>query len=564
MTRVETYTDALLAATRFSWRHDLVDPDGEILASTVPDRAPILWGAELDPVQVNPGRFSARTANLSVIDPDGVLMPDKPSSMLHPESGNRVRVWGGFETGSYWPQATLLPDEVDGVSDGGIASLSVYLVEPLRPLASTLTSAFRLVEGENVQNTVNRLVRQVDPVVDARGFAGTDYTTPSGSIEAGSERKRHLIELLDGVGHEIAADVWGLIYTRPIRASHDTGGSRWRYGQSDGIPIKNIRRRWSVRVPQGWRVEGGSFQNQEEPVTWTVYDTDPTSEGYWQGEGETHIPTSRLPWVRTIEQAAHAGYAQLRRSGVGPMTVTFDTLPNPAILDGDLVELEAPQVNAEGVFMVMSYSLPIQLEGLMSVTCRKVYDPEVSYVPRQSPDGCIASYADTFARADEDLQGSAWVEHGWSWGVVGQQAVQRYPDGWCMALLRNPLCSWTQSAVITVDAVPNGRKVGPVVSSSGGFDGWAAVADQYGNISIERWLGGRRVEQIGTYANGSTVAGTTLGLYATQSQLEVKIGGSSVGTWEVDDLSGTSVGMLGFGGPVGAAPAVSSFNGAPI
>ena len=432
----------------------------------------------------------------------------------------------------------------------------------LQPLRSELPVQFRFADGENVQTVIARLVRTVIP--EAKGFALTPFSMPDGSIEAGSEISRHVNEILDGTGQEIAVDHLGIVHGRDIKPATDSGGPRWRYGQADGLPMEDVRRRIDPRVVQGWRVEGGSFQNQEEPVTVTVYDTDPASEGFYTGSQPTQIRTSRMPWVKTTRQAAVAAYGQLRRYGTGPGVIDFATIPNPAIIEGVMLEVERPELDASGVYRVLGYSLPLHVEGKMQITARKVWDPEANYRPRNSADSCVPSFTDGFARADEDLLSADWAELGWSWGVVGGRAVQRYPDGWCLALHTAPLCSFNQSATITVAAIPSGRFLGPVVSSTGEFDGYAALADAAGTIRVERWHAGRKAEGIGEYRTGGSLVGSTLALEATTGQLKVKVDGASMGTWSVDDLAGSTVGMLAYGGPVGNAPAVSAFNGAAV
>lgn len=559
------------------WKHELVDSAGTLLATT--ERADvsgavILWGAELRPLAFQNDRVSQRTAALTVPVSDPLLVPDRQGTLLHPDTGNRVRVSAGIMLDGaalYWVQATLTPDRVTASIEEGVTVIVVDLVDMTRPVQSELVGAFLFTDGEAVETVVGRLMADVFPG-GGYSIAATGFVTPAGSAEAGERRSKLIGELLDGVGHELTTDEYGLVFTRAVLPTTDTGGERWRYGQADGIPFASAVREWTVKTPQAWRIEGGSFQNSENPVTLTVYDTDPTSEGFFDGRTPAQVRTSRLPWVKSTVQAAAAGYAQLRRYGVGPMVLTFTTLPNPAMREGDLLEVELDELNATGVYRVLDYDLPIQVDGLMRVRARQVYDPAVNYVPVGMGDGCLISFADDFNRPDQNLEhcdpGEAgsedWIEHGWSWGVVGGRAIQRYADGWSLALVRTPLCATNQQVSIDVAALPSGRLLGPFLRSTGQFDGYGALVDSGGKVTLELWLNGSRMAVLGEYQSGGSPVGKTLTIRASGPALSVVLDGDTVITGNDDRCVGAHVGMLGYGGWTGSSPAADNFSATAI
>lgn len=567
MTRFTDYTSLADDGTvPLVWRHRLIDPDGGIAASTDADESPIHWGAELRPLIIDRAGVSKRLAQLSVPVTDLELVPDA-QGILHPDSGYRVTLEAGVRLGGqavYRKQATMLANLVTA-DDTTVANLVVDLVDTTRPVQSSLVTGFTFDPGELVTTVVARLL---DQVLDNFNIAPSTYVVPSGSIESGHPRSRFVGLLLDGIGHELTTTADGLPITRPIPASADDPGVEfWRYGQSDGIPIERARRSWSVRTPQGWRVEAGSFQDPEDPITVTVYDTDPTSAGFFDGSADTQIKTLRAPFITSLTQAAESGYGQLRRSGVGPAVVEFFTIPNPGMEEGDLVELLRPRLNLNGRFRVLDYELPLQVDGLMRVVARQVYDPQLNFTLPNPTAGCQTSFTDAFDRGDENLEnlppgmpGSPdWIEHGWSWGVEGGIAIQRYPDGYSMALANEPLCDSNHHASTTIAQLPSGRRVGPVCRSTGQFDGYAFMADAGGQVALEIWVNGQRQTTLASGQFGS-VAGQQMRVQAVGTQVSALIGGQTVlGPVSDDQCTGPYVGMLGFGGTPPNSPGVSLF-----
>jgi hypothetical protein len=251
------------------------------------------------------------------------------------------------------------------------------------------------------------------------------------------------------------------------------------------------------------------------------------------------------------------------------MTIIVESVPNPAIREGDLVDVELDELNASGVYRVIEYRLPVHVDGLMSMTLRQVYDPALNYrPPGDRGDGCLVSFSDTFERPDQNLEhkdpgevGSPdWTEFGWSWGVVGGRAIQRYRDSWSFGMVNTPLCASNQYAETQLAVVPAGRPVGPGVRSTGEFDGYFALADSTGRISLELWLNGARMMQLGSYQHSGTLVGSTLRLRAVGPALTVLVNGASVLTASDDRCVGSHVGMLAYGDWTGSSPAVESFS----
>lgn len=564
MTRFTDYTEAIASGGAvFHWRHELVSSDGQLLATTDPDPPDetISWGAEAQPLGYSSVTVSQRTMSLSVPVTDPSLVPDGPSSILHPDAGSRVRVAAGVENGGvtvWWDIATMEIAEVDGLDHLGVAVLTLGLVDTLDPARSNLTSHFSFEDGETVEAVAGRLLAQVIPE-ERFSLTPTGYTMPSGSLSPPANRWEAINSMLEGCGHELSAEPNGLVISRPIPDSGiDVAAERWEYGGPNGISVQDVRRLWRPRVPRAWELQGGAAQSISAEATVVVYDTDPTSEGFFRGdEVAATVESSRYPYARTVNQLIEAGYAQLRRHGIGPAIVEFKTIPNPAIQPGDLIDFESERLKLSGTFRVLSFSLPIQVDGLMTVEARQTYDPALNYEPPlDKPEGCLVSYSDSFNGAnrnleDTDIQAGSldWSEIGRSWGIVSEKVVQRADNRWCFGFVNTPLCASDQYAEIEIDYIPSGRFAGPMVRSTGTtIDGYAALIDSSGRLSLEMWLNGSRSAQLGQHNSGSSPAGRTIRLRAIGSAIEVLLNSTVVITAIDDRRTGPHVGMLALGG----------------
>ncbi len=581
MTRFTEYSSAVAAdgGAVLDWRYELISPQGQIVASTaetLPDGA-IRWRPSAQPLSISPDRVSPRTLTITLPADDPVLVPLNPQSLLHPDSAHRVRMWAGLVGSAgttWWPQATMLVEEADAVAEGDLVTVTVDLVDSLRPVRSDTTVAVTWERGEPVEDVVARIVGDV---LETCNVTPTGWTTPEGGISAGADRYDVVNNLLEGVGHEMTADPMGLVCTAAIPGSDFVVDvESWRYG-TGGIPIARMVRPVRSRVPQGWLIEGGSLRTSSRGVSMIIWDTDPRSEGYYDGPGESTIEQSRLLYVETVGQAAVAGHGQLRRFGTGGGIIRFESIPNPAIEQGDLTWVEYEPLGISGWYRIMAIELPLEVNGPMTVTARGVFDPAINFsAPVDDTEGCLVAPFDLFDRANENLEnteaqaGSAdWTESGWSWAVQNEKAVQRY-QGWSLAFANTPMCSTNQRVTVKLDRIPTGHPVGPAcrASSPGGgqhptFSCYAALADSTGRVELQVWQAGRSIATLGSYDTDSDLQGRDLTIEAVGSAISVQVSSGEIISATDTRLGGAHVGMLAFGSWTADRPAIDEFAAAP-
>ena len=580
MGRISDYQAAVATEGRIGlvWRHDLLDPDGQLVATTDVDSAGsgvFHWGAEVEPIDFNSDRVNPRSATLIVPATDPRIIPTGPNSWLHPEARNRVQIQAGIVTaaGTVWEtQATLTVAEASGTADGGVATVKVELADTVNEARTNFDSHFGFDEGETVEAVVARILAQVEP--GALDLAVTGFDTPAGTIPAGANRYRYLNWLLEGCGHELVSTRFGLITSRAILSSDGAADElHWVYGAeaTGGIPVDNVRRDWAARVPRGWSVEAGSAQTTSTTREVLVFDTDPRSEGYFSGLVPSVFESSSYPYAKSQRQSVVAGYGQLRRHGVGPMIVQFDSIANPMMREGDLIDLTYSPLGVSGLFRVMSFANPLHNEAKLRVTVRGVFDPAINFeAPLELQPGCNLFLEDRFDREDSNLEDSTdpigsppgspdWDEIGYSWGLVNGEAIQRFNGGWSLAYATSPMC-WTDHQVtVNIARVPSGKRIGPMCRSTAQFDGYAALLDHNGVVTLETWQNGVSRQRLGSHDTGQTAENRSVTVRALGTRISVLVGTDEVIVVDDSSRTGQFVGMLGLGGYQSTAPAIDLF-----
>ncbi|MDH4365431.1 MAG: hypothetical protein OEY70_15255, partial [Acidimicrobiia bacterium] len=101
--------------------------------------------------------------------------------------------------------------------------------------------------------------------------------------------------------------------------------------------------------------------------------------------------------------------------------------------------------------------------------------------------------------------------------------------------------------------------VGPMIRSSGEFDGYVAIVNGFGEISLQVWVAGKHAASLGYHNAMGTLDAKTIALAAVGPTITVKIDSEVVITATDDRRQGSFVGMVGRGGAGGSWPEVDGF-----
>lgn len=580
MSRVEAFNSHFDFGLTWNWLYELISPEGEVLASNRPESPSVIeWPAEVSGYSLARNRQAPRVASLRGLGHRPELLPTGPASLLHPEALSSVRISIGLgpESSRQWYEvATLLNVDARLVANSGTKVVDLDLRSRSARLDVEVDARIPYAEGDLVTDVLQQIIA---PAMDPFPFtiAASEYTLPIGGVEVGRNRGEIAARMLRAIGHEMIDDSSGRISTRPVPTADDGPGERWVYG-TNGILVSGAERLRSLKTPQGVRVQGGSLQDRLLVVDSTVFDTDEASEGYYDGSRPPVTENLSIPLIRSTEQAIHAGYAYLRQVGRGPEQLVVTAVPNPLIQQGDLVQLDYPDSNSNGVYRVLDIpAFDPQLGGPQRLLLRKVFDPQRNFTwsPPNEPTGDVA-ISDDFNRPDENLEdlppgspGSPnWTELGWSWWIINQQARQWYGggggtySGWSFARYNTALSSSDHEVGVDVFPTP-GRPCGPQMRSNGEFNGYSALAYTTGQIRIVEWNNGNQ-HTLAEFNVGSDPSGQRLVLRGSGETLTAFLDGTEIGSTTDDTWHGTYVGMQGYGGSGDAAPRCDNFTGANL
>lgn len=560
MSRFTDYTgQAETGAVHPIFRHDLVSPVGEVLASTDVGAGLVHWDAVLAPLSFRADSVSQRTGSLTV-----TMSDDRLLDWLDPESGNCVSVHAGLSTDAgdlLWQQAIMCIEATDDTYRAGVITFDLTLADALYPVRTDLVEAFSFEEGEKVETVCQRLI---DQVVDNAVIAPTEYTTPAGSREAGKSRYKLLNDLLEGCGFELAADTAGRVISQEIPPStDDASAERWVYGD-DAIPVGDCRRERRLFSAQGWKVTGGTFKDGVESTVTTVYDSDPSSRGFFEGDQATKLPSTDYPFIRSVAQAVDAGFGQLRRVGIGPSRITIEISPNAAMRPGDLVYVSLAEQKINGTYRVLGFDMPYHLERQMTVDLREVYDPRKNFVPLPEVEvGCQTSFSDDFNRDNGAANVGDWVQTAESWVIKDNAVGPVNSNDPTFLRVGTAICATNQFAEVTISRVKPQRPIGPMIRSDGTFSGYSVNCNRSGRYRLYSWLNGVPTLLDDNRTNASPV-GRTVRIEAVGSLILVKVNGDLI--LDVNDSThqGGFVGITGWGDSASDPPLVDDFSAGEV
>jgi len=524
------------------------------------------WQPDIDALSLQVTGLSQRTVTMRfpVAPEDYPLIPHASTDPLHPSSEWKVRFWSAYtpqepvSADQFQMVCTMLPDEVTVTDDGGGGALQIEvdLIDMMRPLRSSFTAPYSWQIGE-ASAVVGAIMSQV---MGATGSAPAFVLYPvgqdvaAGNAGAGDSRLQVISQLLQSVGQELVVDPQGVIYNRPIPDPICGSGEHWRYGQTDGIPWEQAKKVTPPNSPLGVRVESGNYQAWEPPIIWTVFDRDTTSEGFWQGKA-SYFPVLRNAYVQNLATAQLSGYAYLRRIGTGPGIVKFTCLPNPAMQEGDDIELLVPNLGVNGLYRVLGFSLPLKPNNRMEVTCRASWDPRQG-TPFVNDFGAASIFDLSTTFLGTGALGPEWsvVQGNWS-----QLSLNAYPTGGdSMAIYNDVLAGSDQQATAFIGHITS--HVGVVIRSDGGAGGIVGMLYPNGKAQIELWQAGVPVRTLatGTYTVGASVTEVV----ASGNTVSLIVNGDTIATTTdgATQTGGTMVGMFGSGSTAGAGPGISSFS----
>jgi hypothetical protein len=346
------------------------------------------------------------------------LVPTKPNSLLNPASGNEIRIFRGFD---YQAPILLRGGALNGqVKTIEVCPLGVFritqpnVVDTGSEIQITLTGndrsflvskrkwtdAYPITAGANLGLAVKALIQSRVPDLDlVYNFVPTgNLVVPAtifGTDLAGAnDPYADATTLVTAAGMELFFDPSGELVMQPIPNPSDIPASFLSpalYAEGANATFNQV----SLLLDDTTNYNGVvviGIGSSSAPIKVELWNTDPTSPTFIGPNGENKEPfvyqTSLIPStgqsqgsaVQQLLKMAQALYTQVVNLYNTP---SFQAVPNPAMLESDIVNLYRPRVGLDGFYAVGQMTIPLDTGTAMSVATR----PKVIIIPPGVPTG---------------------------------------------------------------------------------------------------------------------------------------------------------------------------------
>jgi hypothetical protein len=320
------------------------------------------------------------------------LVPVNAGDLLHPASMNELKLYRGWQflDGSQllYPQG-VFRTSTPAVSDTGDSILIGLNGLDRSSVISRQTwqAPYSIASGTNLGTAVEGVLNDrwpsaLPPLVF--NFAPTALTVPATVFGAnpGSQNDpfADALSLAIAAGMELFFDVNGHVVMRPV-PDPTTAPVLWKYMEGDGgsapVPFNAAGRTLDeTSTYNGVQAIGNAVAGS--PVQVTVWDTDPDSPTYYLGDwGQTpfQLTTSLIPAPGQSTPAAEAQLTAMAQAqlqlilGVLDDT-TFTAVPNPAMVEGDCLQLVRARIGIDDTYVASSFNMPLDVGTLMTVANR--------------------------------------------------------------------------------------------------------------------------------------------------------------------------------------------------
>jgi hypothetical protein len=322
------------------------------------------------------------------------LIPQVIGDLLHPATGNMLRLFRGFRYSS----PVLQPSGI--FSDTELVPLGCFRMS--RPkIVDTGNSLTIQITGNDFASWIARLAWQIPYIIPpgtnlgaaiqgilTNRFPGLTYSfSPTALTVArqtlgtapGSSSNDPMADaqtLATAAGNELFFDVLNTLIMRPLSdpttspiVADFQEGLTATFTEVDRVLDETQQFNGVTVIGNG---SGGA------PVQQTVWDTNPASPTYYLGSwGQVPyiVTTSAFPAPGQSTASAQAQALAMAQT-LFPLAVkamdevSFTTVPNPALSEGDCVSIERSRIGLSSSYALSQMTIPLDVKTQMSVTCR--------------------------------------------------------------------------------------------------------------------------------------------------------------------------------------------------
>lgn len=246
---------------------------------------------------------------------------------------------------------------------------------------------FQTITTNTVTQEITRIIQLSLPTAVITDVLHDATLCPRMTWEAGTSPWAAVLELATSISADVAPDAAGVFVVRQLPTPSDAPVWPVAVGES-GIVVSGTETMTRDNVKNAWTCKNDAADGTA-PVQSTVYDLDPDSPTYWNGDFGHKPDTYSSPALTTISKCKAAATAKLLTSTAPARQVTVEVVPNPAVDFGDVALIVLPD-HSSITAMVQSFTLPLDVDGapVMSVQLVSNIAPETTgpVIPPASAD----------------------------------------------------------------------------------------------------------------------------------------------------------------------------------
>lgn len=309
-----------------------------------------------------------RSALITCIDPDGTFMPKNQSSILTP-FGTTVMPYRGIK----YPDGSI---EVYPLGVYNLSSIVATSTNPLNLAGTTIQiecydrsrsmsrdkflTAYSIDAGTLITDAIKILVRRTYPFTKFHCMTHHLTNPYPLTYAAGDDPWTAAQDLATAIGAQVYFDVWGdcvIDFPADIRS---LGSPDWDYIEGQGCTMTDISAVYTDDPGyNGVIMTGATTGTDDPPVQGVSWDTDPSSPTYYMG-AYGQVPEFVTNSNITTAVDAQTAAAALLGAQLGFATgLDITCWTNPALEIDDVIEVESPEVNATGRFVLDSFTVPM-------------------------------------------------------------------------------------------------------------------------------------------------------------------------------------------------------------
>lgn len=310
-----------------------------------------------------------RSCRVDLLDEDNSLITGLANSSISPY-GKEIQLFRGIAYASNsieLCQLGVFRVSINDVDDSGAPSLSITGYDRSRTISrNKFTDYYVIASGTNYSTAIKNLILNRLPNCPV-SFASTTQTTPAIFLDPQADPWVEATKMAQVIGMELFFDVYGTCVLQPEPVNSPT----------PIITFSDASASTLIRVTKSLTDEPGingvivtSETTSGTPARGEAWDTDPASLTYYLGSYGKVPAFETSQYAVSAAQCTAAAVASLQRQIGGTEQATCSIIPNPALTEGDPVQLVRTKAGISSTFILESFVIPLSVEGAMDLRFR--------------------------------------------------------------------------------------------------------------------------------------------------------------------------------------------------